>query len=254
MSKEINKDLVRQRFLKGLATYAEHAVVQRQMAERLLHEFKPFAKRSYCRVLEIGCGAGLLTEQLLESFAIGELLINDLVPECEDIVTSICNEYATKSSFFSGDIETETLPMELDLVVSNAAFQWLVKPDRFLAKIRNCLKPGGYFIFTSFGPDNLKETAELTEQKLSYPSLADLATLIGKEFEVVYSSEQLSQMSFETPRAVLKHLRKTGVTGISSQQWTKTMLQEFCSKYQEKYSTDSGVSLTYHPIFIIARS
>ena len=62
-------------------------------------------------------------------------------------------------------------------------------------------------------------------------------------------------MQFETPKAVLKHLKATGVTGASVQQqrWTKQSLTEFYQRYQQFQLENQQYSLTYHPIYCIAR-
>ena len=44
-----------------------------------------------------------------------------------------------------------------DLVFSNLMLQWCDEPDAALAEIRRVLKPDGFFAFTTFGPDTLKE-------------------------------------------------------------------------------------------------
>ena len=57
----IDKSLVKKRFSKSLKTYDDNAIVQKQMAEKLV-DFLP--KKEFNSVLEIGCATGLLTKQL----------------------------------------------------------------------------------------------------------------------------------------------------------------------------------------------
>ena len=57
----MNKDLIKQRFCRKLDSYNENARIQKQMAEKLINNFLP-KKTKYQKVLEIGCGTGLLTE------------------------------------------------------------------------------------------------------------------------------------------------------------------------------------------------
>lgn len=66
---------------------------------------------------------------------------------------------------------------------------------------------------------------------------------------------------------VLYHLKQTGVTGLSApvslhteqdhkakeHLWTRRDLYHFCERYTQKFSQGSTVSLTYHPIYIIAK-
>jgi malonyl-CoA O-methyltransferase len=56
--------------------------------------------------------------------------------------------------------DAERLPFEdgaFDLVFSNLMLQWCVDIDVTFAELQRVLQPGGLFLFTSFGPDTLKE-------------------------------------------------------------------------------------------------
>ncbi len=57
-----------------------------------------------------------------------------------------------------GDIEQLPLaPGCADLVWSNLAVQWINKPRRAFAEMHRALAAGGLLLFSSFGPDTLKE-------------------------------------------------------------------------------------------------
>jgi malonyl-CoA O-methyltransferase len=45
----------------------------------------------------------------------------------------------------------------VDLVFSNLMLQWCDDLDRVLAEVRRVLRPEGFFTFTTFGPDTLRE-------------------------------------------------------------------------------------------------
>ena len=45
----------------------------------------------------------------------------------------------------------------VNVVFSNLAFQWTTDLEMLLTNIRTVLKPGGMFLFSSFGPDTLHE-------------------------------------------------------------------------------------------------
>ncbi len=48
-------------------------------------------------------------------------------------------------------------PKRFDLVFSNLAMQWCDDVGSVLSEFRRVLKPGGLLVFTTFGPDTLKE-------------------------------------------------------------------------------------------------
>ena len=67
---------VGKRFDAAAATYDKHSAIQWSVARRLLWEIEkgPAPKR----ILEIGCGTGLLTEQLRERFPAAEVHALDI--------------------------------------------------------------------------------------------------------------------------------------------------------------------------------
>ena len=56
--------------------------------------------------------------------------------------------------------DAEALPLvndSVDLVFSSLALQWCYRPDHLFAELARVLKPGGICVFTSLGPDTLRE-------------------------------------------------------------------------------------------------
>jgi malonyl-CoA O-methyltransferase len=65
---------------------------------------------------------------------------------------------ASRELFVCGDNEQLPLRNEcVDLVWSNLAFQWANQLPAVFAESRRVLRPGGLLMFTTFGPDTLKE-------------------------------------------------------------------------------------------------
>ena len=245
---KLDKELIKKRFARSLKTYAEHALVQKATSERLLFELSTAAGNSFERIFEIGCGAGIMTRQICKMFEYKNYYLNDLVDEC----ALLCKKYP-HMEFICGDIEkVSPLPSNLDLIISNATFQWLDHLPQVLAKLATSLKQEGILAFSTFGPANAREITQITGRTLDYLPAPELKAIVEEHFEISCYHENIRKLHFEHPMDVLQHLKKTGVTAVSSQIWTKTDLQNFISRYIELNKTDSGVTLTYHPIIIIA--
>lgn len=232
----IDKALVKKRFSRNLETYKDNSVVQNKMADRLVGMI------NFCpeNVLELGCGTGLLTEKLVKTFQFKIYDTVDIVSECETYI----NKISDKINFYQSDIETYDFKGQYDLIISNAVFQWIEDMPKFINKLKNCLKPNGILLFSTFGTENLREISKLTGYSLDYKSVEELNSSI---YPYTIDEEKLV-MNFENPKAVLKHLKYTGVNAISKQHWTKSDLIEFEKKYYELCPT--GIVLTYHPIYV----
>lgn len=245
---KLDKELIKKRFARSLKTYAEHALVQKATAERLLFELSTIAGDKFDRIFEIGCGSGIMTRQIMKIFEYEKFYLNDLVDECAKLCSGAVN-----TEFLGGDIENlPVLPDELDLIISNATFQWLDHFPRVLDKFAEILKSSGILAFSTFGPRNACEITGLTGKTLNYLSAPELKNTVEKHFEIICCHENIRRIHFDHPMDVLRHLQKTGVTAVSRQIWTKSDLQNFIQRYIEDNKTESGVSLTYHPIIIIA--
>ena len=245
----INKALVAQRFAKAGQSYVEHAVVQKQISAQLFKYLKVYCPQNLASVLEIGCGSGNLTHLFHSYFQVDQLFLNDLYEDVDQHFSTIEN-----IAWLIGDIEQLELPSELDAMISSSALQWMADLPALLQRIHDALKPNAYFGFSTFGSDNLTEIKQLTGQGLNYISLEFLKRQLEQQnFEVLLIEQEVKQIYFDHPKAVLQHLKATGVTATAkSHRWTKQSLQQFYSDYQQFYD-EQGFRLTYHPIYVIAR-
>ena len=245
----INKALVAQRFAKAGQSYVEHAVVQKQISAQLFKYLKVYCPQNLASVLEIGCGSGNLTHLFHSYFQVDQLFLNDLYEDVDQHFSTIEN-----IAWLIGDIEQLELPSELDAMISSSALQWMTDLPTLLHRIHDALKPNAYFGFSTFGSDNLTEIKQLTGQGLNYIDLQSLKRQLEQQnFEVLFIEQEVKQIYFDHPKSVLQHLKATGVTATAkSHRWTKQSLQQFYLDYQQFYG-EQGFSLTYHPIYVIAR-
>ncbi len=257
MSGQIDKQLVCRRFRRALPSYERNAEVQAFMADRLLAmvERAGALPGHLGRVMEFGCGAGMLTARLFGHCSVDTFFANDLVAESRAFVEQAvsCRQIG-RTEFLPGDVEQlDPLPGKLDLVVSNATVQWLHDPARLFERLASSVRPGGVVAFSTFSTENMREISELGGTALGYRSLDDIAALAGKAFEVAEIHDELRRQEFESPEAVLRHIRATGVNGVARRSWTRTQHREFLQRYQASYSTEHGVALTWHPVWCCFR-
>jgi malonyl-CoA O-methyltransferase len=254
MQPAIDKNLVRQRFRKCLDTYDAHATVQRRMAGKLVQDLIAHRGDSFSGVLEIGSGTGLLTRQLLERLSMRALWTNDLVSECRRHSETLAREFPSVSvNFVPGDIEDIAgLPSGLDLIVSNAAFQWIQDLPGLLERLSVLLAPAGLLAFSTFGPDNLTEVREATGATLPYHDIRTLRDMPPAGMRVLSVEDARTTLPFASPRDVLDHIRRTGSNALATKQWTRKSLAEFEINYPVSSQSGSGVTLTYHPIIVLA--
>ena len=252
-----DKDLIRRRFVRALATYETEARVQAEVAARLLsllaETLPDFAPRT---ALEIGCAGGLLTELLVARLpALTSITANDLAPEYGVVLAERGRDWRPKLVFLPGDIEGLPLAGHFDLIISSSTLQWVHDLPGLAAKLARHLRPGGALAVALYGPDNFRELRELTGIGLDYPSLAELEAALSPHFRALICREERHTRHFPDALAVLRHLRATGVNALSAdtgEGWTRGRLARFGAEYEARFGGMEGVGLTYHPLYCVA--
>lgn len=242
-------DRVQRSFSRSFLSYHDSASQQAWVADRLVQELRNGgAPMHFSSALEFGCGTGHLTQRLCQQFAFDALTVNDLSPEADETAA------IHGADFLCGDAETVAWPAQPHLIASASMIQWLPDPAAFLCRAAKALAPGGWLAISGFGPQQYHELVQIGSAAKA-PGLCGpdaLTAAVAGILDVVSVGEIERQMHFSSPRKVLEHLRRTGVNGRAQKIWTKTSLMAFTNDYVRQFGGESGVSLTYHPIWIIA--
>ena len=246
----INKDLVKFRFKKSIATYDSSAVIQKEMAYRLVGKILEYCGKNFDKVFEFGVGTGFLSKNILNEISFKEYYANDIIEESEFCIRNIIKDV----KFLPGDIEKINIKENFDLILSNAVMQWIYDTDELLLKIKNNLKDSGYFAFTTFGERNFEEIRQTTGVTLNYLKPETLKAKCENFFEIVNFEENLETLYFDTPLEVLKHIKYSGTNGIKTLNWTVSKLKAFEEYYRQNFSSGNKVTLTYNPIFVVLKA
>ena len=151
----MNKQLIAERFSKAIHTYSQEACVQRQIADKMTRLLTEHLTAPCPKVIEFGCGTGVYSRLLLKALQPDELLLNDLCPEMEQCCSDLLKE--KQISFLPGDAETVSFPGQRSLITSCSALQWFESPRRFFERCHSLLQQQGYFAFSTFGEENMKD-------------------------------------------------------------------------------------------------
>lgn len=103
------------------------------------------------RILDVGCGTGLLLERLHHRFPDATLTGIDVTP---GMLTVAAQRLGPRADLLLGD--ASALPLRegaFDVVVSSSVWHYLRAPDLALAEWRRVLRPGGSLIVTDWSRD-----------------------------------------------------------------------------------------------------
>lgn len=219
--------------------YDENAVVQKDLAKKLVQKTLK-VRKNFDTILELGSGTGLLTREISQNLTFKRYFANDIVKKSKNYVKKIIPD----AEFIHGNAAKINSP-KVDLIISNAMFQWLNRLDETLFYYKKFLKPDGILAFSTFGNRNFKEIKEISGLSLNYLSKEELVGVVNSHYKVIYADEYVERLTFDNPLKLLLHMKNTGVNSIADKPWTIKEVKDFCENTLNN-------TLTYNPIIIVA--
>lgn len=206
-------------FGAAAAHYEEHAGVQRMVAETLARLLKLQPVRSALggrlRILEIGCGTGLLTRQLRSLFPDAEIVATDIAPE---MIAVAARAGDAGAQFLVMDGEVPVFEgAHFDLIASSLAFQWFSDLPRALDRLVDLLRPGGSLMFATMARRSFHEWRAAHEAlglqagTPLYPDADDLRAMLGQHADAFLFEEEYAH-DFGGACGLLEHLKGIGAT------------------------------------------
>lgn len=260
MKYQFNKRHVRQHFDQAASGFDQAAVVQRWSANVLL-DWSAALQVPPSVVVDIGSGTGYSGSGLKGLFPESRLISLDVSLAMLDHARQMV---PGSGKNFTLCADVEELPVRkrsVDLFFSNAALQWCNDLERTLGLLKDALKTGGRFLFSTYGPETLREI-RLAWQKvepepehhvsdfLSSKDLSDLLIKVG--LEICGLETRRYQVFFQSPWTALESVRKVGAKNAASKRQRgmtgRIRFGRFLSKL-EGQRVEAGIPLTYDVMF-----
>jgi malonyl-CoA O-methyltransferase len=142
------------RFGAKADVYEAHAGLQADVAAKLAKHLPDLVAP---KVLELGCGTGLLSRHLVARYPDGAFHLTDAAPgmigACRDNLEGTDANLSFEVMDAAGPIAYENL----DLIVTSMMLHWLNNPLTVLENLQRRLAPGGLLLFATLGPDCFAE-------------------------------------------------------------------------------------------------
>lgn len=166
----LDHHLLRRRFERAAASSDDSGPLMREVARRM-DERLDYIRVEPRRVLDLGCGTGADLPRLAERFPDALLLAADFAPAMLDRAGARVRPTAGRSGLLRRLLgpppalphllaDARKLPIaraSLGLVWSNLMLPALDDPSPVFREVHRTLEVGGLFMFTTFGPDTLRE-------------------------------------------------------------------------------------------------
>lgn len=272
-----SRQQIKQHFSQAAPAYDEAAILQKTVAERLDERLDLIAMQPQT-ICDLGAGTGLLTQKVRQRYPNAQVFAVDLSvtmlhmaqPRLQQprlpflghkLNTWLQQQKSTKPLFFKPHVQAINadvyqLPFadnSLDLITSSLMLQWCDDLDQVFAELRRVLRPEGLLIFTTFGPDTLKElrlawsqadaaqqqsNQDVTEHVNFFIDMHDIGdALIRNGFGQPVMDMELFTLTYATPMAVLKDLKAIGATNASQQQAKGLMGKQRFTRMLDAYES-----------------
>ncbi|MFN3190230.1 MAG: methyltransferase domain-containing protein [Aureliella sp.] len=269
----IQKERVALQFSRAADRYDSYASVQLQMAEQLIRWLTVQATANpptlppvdgSRNLVDLGCGTGALLAQL-------EALLKDHWEQHWELHGADLAEgmVRTASKHTSAQLtccDLESTPYSeqfFDVVVSNATLQWCDAASAF-AEVFRLLKPGGLFVFSTLGPETLREWREalnsigMPQQRVHRFSETDAVTemLETQGFGIEKMDRAFLLDEYPSPLEMVRSVRAIGASnaniGPGESYFGRSQYRNFLNVLDAQSDTQ-GCSATYEALWFQCR-
>lgn len=256
---------VRRNFARAAAGYDASAVLPREVASRMLDRLD-YVKIEPQRVLDVGCGTGGSLAALSERYPKASVLGADASEamllagrgQRSRLRWLLPFMRSNAASLLSADVQA--LPLKAastGLVWSNLMLHWLDDPLPAFREMHRVLDVGGLLMFSTFGPDTLKELRacfadgyEHTHRFIDMHDYGDMLVACG--FADPVMDVEVLTMTYSGVADLFRDLRRNGAACAMRERRHGLMgrktWQAACANY-EKLIKDDRLPATFEIVY-----
>lgn len=269
----LDRTEVRRAFDRAAASYDAHAVLQREVCDRLLERLD-FMKVIPRRIVDLGAGTGYGLQHLQVRFPSANLLGLDLAPAMlrrarakfpasswgQRLAARLTSATFASVEFVCADMERLPFkPNSLDLIWSSLTLQWANDLEGTLRDCHRSLAPGGLMMFATFGPDTLKElraafaNIDSTPHVNRFADLHDIGDmLVNTGFANPVMEMEMLTLTYHDLKALMIDLKGIGAHNAAVARRRGLMGKSAWQKLEQEYEChriEARLPATYEVIY-----
>jgi trans-aconitate 2-methyltransferase len=143
--------------------YQKASLHQKEWGSKIISELN---LKGHERILDLGCGDGVLTAQLADRVPQGSVLGIDA---SQGMIETALKNPKPNLEYVLKDINQMDFDQEFDLIFSNAALHWVLDQPRFLHNVFKSLKMGGTLRFNFAARGNCENFFSVVKKAMEIP-------------------------------------------------------------------------------------
>lgn len=253
---------MRRSFSDAATHYDAAAVLQKEVRRRLLERLEWMRIAPSC-VLDVGCGTGHGSTALAQRYSKATVLSLDIAmgmlqqTRCH---ISWWQRWCSKQHLICAD--AAALPLATgttDLIFSNLTLQWSHDLDRVFSDFRRVLRPNGLVMFSTFGPDTLKElraawrTVDDYNHVNAFMDMHDIGDgLVRAGFADPVMDVEHITLTYSDPMKLMRELKLIGAHNVTAGRnrglTGRKALKKVVDAY-EQFRRDGVLPCTYEVVY-----
>jgi len=209
---------VRANFSHAAGSYEQHDALQREVQQLLLERLDFYLQQPE-RIIDVGAGTGRGSALLKKHYGKAQVIAIDAALP---MLRTAKSHASWLKPFVRVCGEATALPLpdhSVDVLHSNLCFQWIDDLPALFGECVRVLKPGGMLLFSTFGPDTLRELraawAAVDQHShvgrfLDMHDLGDAMINAGLR-DPVLDVDRFT-LTYSEPKALLRELKGLGAT------------------------------------------
>ncbi len=225
----LDKKQLRTAFERAASSYDQAAVLQREISNRMLSRLEYIKYRPEV-ILDAGSGTGYGSQQLAKRYPSSQLIAVDIAWAMLSHARPntawwrrLLPLQQQRTDYVCADIEQFPVKNEsVGMIWSNLALQWCNDLNRTFAEMHRILRADGLLMFSTFGPDTLKELRQSFAKADSYDhvnrfvdmhDIGDL--LLNNRFSTPVMDMEYITLTYDDVISVMCDLKAIGAHNVT---------------------------------------
>lgn len=266
---QIDKSRVRAAFGQAANQYDANAILQAQVRDEMLDRLG-LVNLQPTSILDAGCGTGLGSRALRKQYPQAQVLSLDfalpmlkqtqLHAQSQSFIQQLTQRWKAKQQHaVCADIEALPIAEQsMQLIWSNLAVQWCNDLDQVFRQFYQTLEAEGLLMFSTFGPDTLKELrAAMPHENTSVSRFIDMHdigdALVRAGFQAPVLDVEQYTLTYDSVTAVMRDLKSIGAynatAGRSKGLKGRGFMQSLTENYQQFCLPDGKFPATFEVVY-----